>query len=81
MTVNQALIVCEVLKRNGYGDYALTTESGYSGLSEYPDYVNHDDKIVNMDGCKYNGKFDCISEELLLPCDEIEEELKKEGLA
>ena len=80
MTVNQALIVCEVLKRHGYGDYDLTVEFGYSSISEYPDYVDHNNKSVNMEGCKYNGKFDCIKE-LLLPCEEIEEELKKEGLA
>ena len=75
MTVNQALIVCEVLKRHGYGDYDLTVESGYGGISEYPDYVDHDKKFVNMEGCKYNKQFDCVSEELLLPCDEIDEEL------
>lgn len=82
MTVNQALIVCEILKFHGYGDYSITVECGFSGIGEFPNYYDKDDKIINMEGMKASNSDKWICrDDLIQICNEIEEALKGAGLS
>ena len=80
MTVNQALIVCEILKFHGYGDYSLTTDCGYAGIGQFPNSYDKDNKIINMEGMKaHNSDKWICHDDLIQVCDEIEEALKGAG--
>ena len=75
MTVNEALIVCAILKKHGHGDKELTIENGYSGISCYPDFA--DDKRINMEGfiSDIDGKWCCGT--FIDLCEEIKSALEK----
>lgn len=85
MTVNQAIIVCEVLKQQGYGDYELTADGGFVGLCTYPNGYSKDNKIINMEGGKniFTQQWEVpeLQNDLIQVCDEIEEALKGAGLS
>lgn len=76
MTVNQALIVCEILKRHGYGEYEMTIECGYSSLSCYPDCISDATKSINMEGWRGTSTPQCA-----YICKEIMEKLKDGDLS
>ena len=50
MTVKETIIVCQILNDVGYGDYILTVESGYCPSGKFPNYINKDEKYINMEG-------------------------------
>jgi hypothetical protein len=74
MTVNQTLIVCEILKRHGYGEYEMTNEGGYDSLSCYPDCISDATKSINMDGWRGTSTPQCA-----YICKEIMEKLGETG--
>lgn len=79
MTVNEALIVCEILKNHGYGDYDMRCEDGYNGLRCFPDY-DYDygsGKYINMEGGKNKDGTWSSGRSFHEICDEIENALKK----
>lgn len=76
MTVNEAIIVCNILKKHGYGDCHMTVESGWSSLGCYPDEVNSKKKYIDMEGY-YDGKGFGCDKELFPICQEIKEALQK----
>jgi hypothetical protein len=84
MTVNQAIIVCEVLKQQGFGDYELTSDGGFVGMCTYPNEYSKENKIINMEGGKKFGLDEWqvpeLQNDLIQVCDEIEEALKGAGL-
>ena len=74
MTVNEALAVCKVLARRGYGNYKLTNDCGYNEMTCYPDLIKDDDKVINMEGSvvdKHDNR-GCLQ----IICAEITEALK-----
>lgn len=50
MTVNETLIVCKILKENGYGNYEMTTECGFNTLQKYVWTINDDCQEIDMEG-------------------------------
>lgn len=72
MTVNEALIVCGILKKHGYGDIVLTVECGYTSVGCYPDYLHIQHGYINMEGGKFNGKWNVADKTLIPVCEEIE---------
>lgn len=78
MTANEALIVCEILKKHGYGDIEMTVECGYTSTGCYPNYLLQKG-YINMEGGKYNGKWNVANKTLIPICEEIETALKKAG--
>lgn len=72
MTVNEALIVCKILKKHGYGDLELTAECGYTSIGSYPDYLHVPKGYINMEGGKFNGKWNVADKTLIPVCEEIE---------
>lgn len=79
MTANEALIVCEILKNHGYGDIEMTAECGYTSVGCYPDYLHIPKGYINMEGGKYNGKWNVANKALILICEEIETALREAG--
>ncbi len=78
MTVNEAIIVCEILKTHGFGDYSLTVECGFCGLENYPDYYREEEKIINREGYRSTKDRWCCSKKDLVPiCEEIEKALRR----
>lgn len=79
MTANEALIVCEILKKHGYGDIEMTVECGDTSIGCYPDYLHIPKGYIDMEGSKYNGKWNVADKTLIPLCEEIETALKKAG--
>lgn len=75
MTVTEALIVCGILKKHGYGDLELTVECGYTSVGCYPDYLHIQHGYINMEGFKNNGKWNVADKTLIPVCEEIESAL------
>ena len=50
MTVKETIIVCKILDELGYGDYQMTCEAGYDNLGKFPNYIDKDNKYINMEG-------------------------------
>lgn len=76
MTVNEALIVCAILKKHGHGDKELTNEAGYCEFSCYPNSVK--EHSINMEGyiSSIDGEWVCGTCKDL--CEEIKSALEKE---
>ena len=49
MTVDEIIVVCQVLKEHGYGDYVLTNKHGHK-LYYYPDTIDEENYEINMEG-------------------------------
>lgn len=77
MTANEALIVCRILQRHGYGDLEMTVECGYTSIGCYPDYLQIPKGYIDMEGSKYNGKWNVADKTLIPVCEEIESALQK----
>lgn len=49
MTVDEIIVVCQVLKEHGYGDYVITNKHGHK-LYYYPDTIDEENNEINMEG-------------------------------